>query len=339
LLEQAHCGSWSEERPDEAAARRRPCLPGSARNPLGLEPGWSRRLRYHEGHSTCPNASARIRFVIRFVPGCRLPCAYLTYARNSAMSGTALSRRPARLANGTCESATHSAARPASPPIRPKGHGTFDAGVGRSRYADTVADWGGRFVGVDVTHAFDASFREYRPTVPPSPDPGGLFALRVSATIPFDLGHSIGVLHHNPSNGRPHRPPWRPTVRRRADSWPFTCTSEPLARHSRPALVLAQPRGLPARNVYVRRYRGPLYYLSRVPCRPLLFPTSCRSASILSGAGSGSTPVDWYSPPATSGSAHLPISLGWVLDGGFTRFPAGKAIWPARGKACMIRNP
>lgn len=78
-----------------------------------------------------------------------------------------------------------------------RGKLVLDAGVGAGRYADVASRWGANLVGVDLSFAVEASYRNFldRPNVfIAQADIGRLpFAAET-----FDFIFSIGVLHHTP---------------------------------------------------------------------------------------------------------------------------------------------
>lgn len=73
----------------------------------------------------------------------------------------------------------------------------LDAGVGAGRYADIVSRWGADVVGIDLSYAVEASYRNL------SERPNVWIAQADIAALPFaaksfDIIFSIGVLHHTP---------------------------------------------------------------------------------------------------------------------------------------------
>lgn len=73
----------------------------------------------------------------------------------------------------------------------------LDAGVGAGRYSDIVSRWGADVVGIDLSYAVEASYRNL------SDRPNVWIAQADIAALPFaaksfDIIFSIGVLHHTP---------------------------------------------------------------------------------------------------------------------------------------------
>ncbi|MGZ8901891.1 MAG: class I SAM-dependent methyltransferase [Limisphaerales bacterium] len=82
-----------------------------------------------------------------------------------------------------------------------RGKMVLDAGVGAGRYADVVSSWGANVVGVDLSFAVEAAFRNFleRPNV--------FIAQADICALPFapksfDYIFCIGVLHHTPDARR-----------------------------------------------------------------------------------------------------------------------------------------
>ena len=82
-------------------------------------------------------------------------------------------------------------------PEQLKGKLVLDAGVGAGRYADVASRWGANLVGVDLSFAVEASYRNFRDR------PNVFIAQADIGSLPFAEGtfdyiFSIGVLHHTP---------------------------------------------------------------------------------------------------------------------------------------------
>jgi len=73
----------------------------------------------------------------------------------------------------------------------------LDAGAGAGRFADVVARKGGEVVGVDLTAAVDAAYRNLGEHERVHLVQADIFAMPFREGT-FDLAYSIGVLHHTP---------------------------------------------------------------------------------------------------------------------------------------------
>jgi SAM-dependent methyltransferase len=78
-----------------------------------------------------------------------------------------------------------------------KGKVVLDAGVGAGRFAEVVTRWGGEVVGVDITSAVDAAFRNIGKRNNVHVIQSDIFQLPFKREL-FDCIYSIGVLHHTP---------------------------------------------------------------------------------------------------------------------------------------------
>jgi SAM-dependent methyltransferase len=78
-----------------------------------------------------------------------------------------------------------------------RGRMVLDAGVGAGRFAEIVADKGGEVVGVDLTTAIDAAYRNIGVRERVHLVQADIFAMPFRDGT-FDLAYSIGVLHHTP---------------------------------------------------------------------------------------------------------------------------------------------
>src|SRR3989442_516857 len=78
-----------------------------------------------------------------------------------------------------------------------RGRLALDAGVGAGRFAEVVAGRGGEVFGVDLTSAVDAAYENIGRRESVHLAQADIFALPFKDGT-FDLGYSIGVLHHTP---------------------------------------------------------------------------------------------------------------------------------------------
>ena len=78
-----------------------------------------------------------------------------------------------------------------------KGKTVLDVGIGAGRFADIVSRWGGEVVGIDLSFAVDAAYRNIGDRTNVHIIQADIFHLPLKKEI-FDHTYSIGVLHHTP---------------------------------------------------------------------------------------------------------------------------------------------
>lgn len=78
-----------------------------------------------------------------------------------------------------------------------KGRLFLDAGIGAGRFAEIVSRWGGEVIGVDLSYAVDASYKNIGGRQNVHIVQADIFNLPFK-TETFDHMYSIGVLHHTP---------------------------------------------------------------------------------------------------------------------------------------------
>lgn len=78
-----------------------------------------------------------------------------------------------------------------------RGRLVLDVGVGAGRFADVVSRWGGEVVGIDLSFAVDAAYRNIGSRKNVHIVQADIFSLPFSPET-FDSMYSIGVLHHTP---------------------------------------------------------------------------------------------------------------------------------------------
>jgi len=294
------------------------------KEPLGLEPAVVDGDEIMEGRLTCPDCQRAYPVragVPRFL-------SESTYAENFGYEWHRFRVVQLDSANGTCESATSFSRKAGLTADDVRGSLVLDAGVGAGRYAETVADWGGEVVGVDVTHAVDAAFANIgrRPGI--HLIQADIFALPFRDET-FDLAYSIGVLHHTPSPAAAFARV-AATVKKGGQLAIYAYEAAGLARHFSDLLRTLTTR-LPREMVYVASIAaGPLYYLYRVPVVGRLFQTVVPISLHPQWRWRWLDTFDWYSPRYQWKHTY-PEVLGWFWTAGFSPLYAAEEAICLRG--------
>lgn len=79
-----------------------------------------------------------------------------------------------------------------------KGKLILDAGVGAGRFAEVVSRWGGEVVGIDLSFAVEAAYKNIGKRENIHIIQADIFHLPFKNEV-FDIVYSIGVLHHTPN--------------------------------------------------------------------------------------------------------------------------------------------
>jgi SAM-dependent methyltransferase len=218
-------------------------------------------------------------------------------------------------ANGTRESATSFKRKTGLTADDVRGSLVLDAGVGAGRYAEIVADWGGEVVGVDVTHAVDAAFENIGRRAGIHLVQADIFALPFRDET-FDLGYSIGVLHHTPAPAMAFSRVAN-TVKKGGQLAIYVYEAAGLARHFSDVIRVLTTR-LPLKIVYVAASAAvPLYYLYRFPLIGRLFRTVVPMSLHPRWRWRWLDTFDWYAPRYQWKHTY-PEVLNWFWAAGFT---------------------
>jgi SAM-dependent methyltransferase len=194
------------------------------------------------------------------------------------------------------------------------GRRLLDAGVGAGRFAERAAAKGAEVVGIDVTQAIDAAYRNVGHLGNVHLAQADIFALPVRERT-FDLAYSIGVLHHTPD------PPAA-----------FARVAETLAPGGKLAVYVYSRHGsahrmsdilrvvttrLPLRlNWALTAAAVPLYYLYRIPVLGKAFRLALPISMEPHWRWRWLDTFDWYTP--TYQAKYLyPEVFGWFRQQGF----------------------
>jgi SAM-dependent methyltransferase len=283
-----------------------------------------------EGELVCPQCGARYPIrggVPRFVSGA-------TYADSFGFEWQRFRRVQLDSANGTRQSEagfghTGLAAGDVC------GRLVLDAGVGAGRYAEVVSAWGGEVVGVDLSGAVDAAFGNLgrRPGV--HIVQADLFALPFRQET-FDIGYSIGVLHHTPAPEKAFRA-LAAVIK----------TGGHGAIYVYPAGGLAQQVSDVIRRITVRlphrllalltRAAVILYYAHRLPVLGRVFRTILPISMHPDWRWRWLDTFDWYSPRYQSKHTY-PEIFEWFREAGFNVLYVEEAIWVRGRKVTDVRE-
>ena len=217
-----------------------------------------------------------------------------------------------------------------------QGRLVLDAGAGAGRYADVVQAWGGQVVGVELTGAVDAAFENIGRREGVHLVQADLFALPFRAET-FDLGYSIGVLHHTPAPAAAFsrvaaavKPGGRLAI--------YVYHAAGVSRHFSDAWRVVTAR-LPWPVVYVAcGAAAPLYFLYRLPLLGRVLQTVLPISLHPRWRWRWLDTVDWYSPRYQWKHTY-PEVLGWFRVAGFSDLYAGDEAICVSGVKRDVREP
>lgn len=189
----------------------------------------------------------------------------------------------------------------------------LDAGVGAGRYAEVVSRWGGEVVGMDLSFAVDAAFRNIGKRENVHLVQADIYRPPFRKGV-FDHVYSIGVLHHTP------------------DTQKAFGSIAPLVKAGGSLAVYLYPRGpyhafsdiwrkvsirLPLRLMWFMSVAAvPLYYLYRVPLLGRLLRTLLPISMDPRWRWRWLDTFDWYTP-RYQGKHTYPEVYRWYADNGF----------------------
>jgi SAM-dependent methyltransferase/uncharacterized protein YbaR (Trm112 family) len=218
-------------------------------------------------------------------------------------------------ANGTRESEVAFALKTGLTADDVRGRLVLDAGVGAGRYAEVMARWGAEVVGVDLTRAVDAAAENLRAQPTVHLVQADIFALPFRDQT-FDVGYSIGVLHHTPDTAAAFRRV-AALVKKGGHLAVYVYFAGGLARYCSDAFRVVTTR-LPRPVVYWLSVAAiPLYFLHRLPVigrvSQTLLPTNMHS----NWRWRWLDTFDWYTP-RYQWKHRYPEVIRWFREAGFS---------------------
>jgi len=196
-----------------------------------------------------------------------------------------------------------------------RGRLVIDIGVGAGRYAEVMARWGAEVVGIDLTRAVDAAAENLRGQPMVHLVQGDIFALPFRAET-FDIGYSIGVLHHTPDTAAAFRHV-AALVKRGGQLAVYVYQAAGLAHYFSDAFRVVTTR-LPRSLVYYASTVAiPLYFLHVLPVigrvSQAVLPTNIHPDWRWRWLDT----FDWYTPKY-QWKHHYPEVLRWFRQSGFS---------------------
>lgn len=194
-----------------------------------------------------------------------------------------------------------------------KGRLLLDAGIGAGRFAEIVSRWGGEVIGIDLSYAVDASYKNIgkRPNV--HIVQADIFNLPFRSET-FDHMYSIGVLHHTPDTRKAFAS-LVPFLKKGGAFAVFIYERAIYLRYS--DLWRKVTVKLPLKVMYlISAVSIPLYYVHKIPvvgmALQLLFPT----ANWPKWKWRWLDTFDWYTPKYQWKHTY-PEVYSWYKENGF----------------------
>jgi len=191
----------------------------------------------------------------------------------------------------------------------------LDAGVGAGRFAEVAAGRGGEVFGVDLTSAVDAAYENIGRLENVHLAQADIFALPFKDGT-FDLGYSIGVLHHTPDPAAAFRrlaAAVKPGGRMAVYLYPGYGPGR-----RGPDLIRAITTRLPLKVMFaLSAVSVPLYYVYRVPFFGKLAHLICPISMHPEWRWRWLDTFDWYTP-RYQWKFLYPEVAGWFRTTGFS---------------------
>ncbi len=195
-----------------------------------------------------------------------------------------------------------------------KGKLVLDVGVGAGRFADIASRWGAEVVGIDLSFAVDAAYKNIGKRENVHIIQADIFNLPLKKGI-FDHMYSIGVLHHTPDTRQAFKTVV-PLLRKGGQFAVFLYGYGPY--HYFSDLWRKITTRLPIKLIYyLSSIAVPLYYMHKIPflgkAAQFLFPI----ANWPDGRWRWLDTFDWYTPKY-QWKHTWPEVFKWYKEAGFT---------------------
>ncbi|MDI7258449.1 MAG: methyltransferase domain-containing protein [Thermodesulfobacteriota bacterium] len=209
-----------------------------------------------------------------------------------------------------------------------KGKLILDAGVGAGRYAEVVSRWGGEIVGVDLSYAVDAAYKNTGQRENVHIIQADLFNLPFKPDT-FDLIYSIGVLHHTPDT-RAAFNSIVPLLKKGGEMSIFVYHFGEYCYFSN--IWRKITIRLPLRLVYyLSTIAIPLYYIHKIPMIGLALQFLLPTANWPNWRWRWLDTFDWYTPKYQNKHTY-PEVFRWFKEKGFTEIEIFEYPICIRGK-------
>lgn len=195
-----------------------------------------------------------------------------------------------------------------------KGKLILDVGVGAGRFADVVSRWGGEVVGIDLSFAVDAAYKNIGNRKNVHIIQADIFNLPFKNES-FDHMYSIGVLHHTPDTNKAFKSVV-PFLKKGGEFAVFIYEKGFYHRYSdiwRKVTVR-----LPLRVMYVLSAVSiPLYYIHKIPFLGPALQFALPTANWPKWKWRWLDTFDWYTPKYQWKHTY-PEVYRWYMENGFS---------------------